>query len=167
MFTIREATIDDAESIALVLCLAWRWAYSSFLPAEFIEARSQLGPRTKRMRDFLAKPDLTLVAVDAGGNVIGFVNEFLPPYVEGFDAEIGGLYIAPDSARLGIGSALVKAMVDHFCSEGKKTMAIHTLADNPISCNFYEKIGGRRHANDTWNGYPSVWFAWDDLSIFG
>jgi len=166
MFSIREATIEDAESIALILCLCWRWAYSSFLPAEFIEERSNLERSIPRLREFLQKPDLALVAVDPSGKVIGFANEHLPPYIEGFDAEIGGLYVLPDSARLGVGRALVNAMVAHFRSQGKKTMAIHTLSDNQIGCNFYEKIGGRRHSNDTWNGYPSIWFAWDDLSIF-
>jgi len=162
-FTIRQAIPEDAEGIALVGYLAWRWAYSSFLPADFIEQRCNMDRRISVTKLLLAKPDLTIVAVDVDGHVIGVACEHLTPDLGGFDAEIGGLYVAPDAARMGVGRALVREMVHVFQSRGLKSMAIHTLSQNEIGCRFYEKIGGRRHSDATWHGYRSLWFAWDDL----
>jgi ribosomal protein S18 acetylase RimI-like enzyme len=163
---LRQATIDDAYEIAYVGYLAWRWAYGSFLTPEFIEERCNLERRIERTHKFLQEPGLVLVAVNDSDSVLGFASEHVDVACEGFEAEIGGLYVRPDAARLGAGRALVVAMVEDFKRRGLRSMAIHTLIQNEIGCNFYKKIGGRAHTETTWHGYPSIWFVWDDFSAF-
>jgi hypothetical protein len=43
-------------------------------------------------------------------------------------------------------------------------MIIHTLAENPMSCNFYASLGGTWHQDTEWYGYPSVYFSWNEIS---
>ena len=163
--TIRQGSIDDADRLAEIAVAAWIWAYSSFLPSEFMKTRTEPAKRAQRIRETWDPENLVLVAVDGDGAVCGFASEHRPCSLEGYEAEIGALYVHPDAARNGVGSALVRKMVAEFLARGLQSMAIHTLAQNEIGCRFYEKLGGIRGQEDTWNGYPSVWYVWSDLAI--
>jgi ribosomal protein S18 acetylase RimI-like enzyme len=156
-------TTDDTERIAEILVDAWIWAYSSFVPPELMAERTNLPNRIRRIRESWNSDNLTLVGVNQRGTVCGFASERKPCELDGYQAEIGALYVDPNYNRTGVGSALVRAMADDFLSRGLKNMAIHTLAQNEIGCRFYAKIGGARDAEDVWNGMPGVWFVWPEL----
>ena len=161
--TIRIGTLADIPGIAEISVAAWKWAFSSFLPPEFVQSRTDLNRRNASLQKACSADQLCLVAVNDQDTICGYALEHSPCSLEGYQAEIGGLYVHPEMARMGIGLALVKSMVGEFCWRGSDSMAIHTLAQNEIGCNFYAKLGGVRDQETSWNGYPSVWYVWPDL----
>ena len=159
---VREALENDIEGIARVWIAAWRWAYASVLPADFIEARCDLGRRMDNARADLSRG--RMLVVDEEG-VQGFARALVPSSRAGFDAEISGLYVHPDASRKGVGHALVRAMAGEFLHQGCRSMAIQTLRDNAIGRGFYEKIGGDLVGTDEWSGFPCVWYGWDEARL--
>ena len=164
-FIIRDAAIEDIDSIAQVAVNAWNFAYSTFLPPEFMAARADPSKRAHRMRENWRTDVHQIVAVSGDGVVLGFAFEHRPGSLEGYDAEIGALYVDPNASRSGVGRALVTEMVRRFRDLGFQSMAIHTLTENRIGCSFYEKLGGQEGPYTTWNEVPSRWFVWPDLNI--
>ena len=162
---VREATEDDLEAIARVAVASWRWAFASFLPAGFMDERCDLDRRTAGVRRHWSQGGRFLVA-DPGG-VVGFASEHHPTLLAGFESEVGGLYVHPEAAGRGVGQALVAEMVRGFLARGAGSMAIHTLAENRIGRGFYERLGGRIVATDEWNGFPCVWYGWDEEGMRG
>jgi len=159
---IRDAKIEDADRIGQIAVDAWNYAYSSFLPAEFMSARCDPSRRAQRMRDRWSEDDLRLVAL-SDDEVIGFAFELTPSQVAGIDSESEALYVDPIFSRIGAGRALVEEMVKRFVARGARSMAVHTLAENKIGCAFYKKMGGMEGPYTTWNDFPSRWFIWPDL----
>lgn len=163
-FTVRDAVIEDCDAMGRIAVAAWQFAYADFVPAEFLAARADPTARARRMRESWITDTLRLVAEDSDGRVIGFAFEERPPKLEGFDVEIGALYVDPPSSRMGVGRRLVIEMVRRFAMRGAATLAIHTLAENQIGCRFYEKLGGQAGPLTTWNEIPSKWYTWPDLT---
>jgi GNAT superfamily N-acetyltransferase len=161
---IRAVTFEDIEAMAEVAVRGWRWAYRGVISDETLD-QLDIGARVRRLQENWKPERLCLVAV-VDDRVVGFASESNPPQIPGFDSEIGGLYVDPDYARFGYGRELVKAMVRQFVDRGAQTMCIHTLKANRIGRSFYEKIGGVLVAEDTWNDYPAVWYAWPRLVEF-
>jgi len=165
---IRDANIDDVEGIAQVALDAWNFAYSSFLPPEFMAQRSNPVRRAQRMRENWRNDVNQIVAVTRTGTIAGFAFEHRPCTLDGFDAEVGALYVDPASSRAGVGKSLVVELVGRFVRHGFNSMAIHTLAENAIGCAFYQKLGGQDGPLTTWHDFPSRWFVWPDLqTTFG
>lgn len=150
--------------MAFVVVRAWRFAYASFLPAEFIDSVADPDLFSERIRSSMERPAFRIVATSDDGRVIGLANERRPCSLEGYDAEIGGLYVDPEYSRSGVGRQLVTASAKEFASRGCHSMAIHTLAENRIGCGFYEKLGGQAGPTTTWEGFPSKWYVWPDLT---
>ncbi len=160
---IRRATHEDAFEISLIGWMAWRINFTEFLPEEFVERIWDLRGREASIKRDLKAGKFILVAIGEEGKILGFASQTAPASLEGFDAEIGALYVHPLEARSGIGTSLVFAMIAHFREEGARNMAIHTLAQNAPGCQFYEKLRGCRHQETMWEGYPGVWFAWNNI----
>ena len=152
--------------MAQVAVDAWHFAYQGILAPEFIQSIADLDKFTDNIQKSMMRPAHRLVAVSDKDTIVGFANERRPCKLEGYDSEIGGLYVAPSVSRFGIGSSLVIAMVHRFIADGHGSMAIHTLAENKIGSRFYEKIGGTNGPTATWEGVPSKWYVWDDLRRF-
>jgi|GEM_PF-3089185 len=164
-FTIRDAALEDAEEMALAACSAWQFAYRGILDQTFIDSVAEPISFAERIRGAMSKDAHRLVAVSANGEVIGFASERRPCSLEGFDAEIAALYVDPTSSRSGIGGELVREMVRRFLTDGRQSLAIHTLAENRIGSAFYEKMGGQPGPTTNWQGAPSKWYVWPDMSI--
>ena len=162
-YTIRRGCIDDVERIAEILCSAWLFAYADIVPAEMMVQFTDRPQRIQRLRETWNSDNLMLVAVNGEGLVCGFAIECQPCRLDDYDAEISSLYVHPSYSRSGIGGALMRAMGAAFLSRGLKSMAIRALSQNEIGCAFYAKHGGRRGAEDEWNGLPCIWFVWGDL----
>ena len=160
---VREATIEDTVRMGEIAVDAWTFAYASFLPAEFLAARNDPVARGNRMREAWGDGRYRLVGLDPNGRVTGFAIAICPSKLEGYDCEIEALYVDPKTIRGGIGQRMVEEMVIHFTAQGHRSMAIHTLAENVISCSFYAKIGGTAGPFTTWFDFPSRWFVWPNI----
>ena len=95
--TIRTATIDDARAIAEVHVASWLAAYRGLVPDDVLDAQS-VDARAAQWGEWLRKGETRTLLT---GGVDGFVTFWETTGM------IGALYVAPASARRGIGSALI------------------------------------------------------------
>ena len=165
-FTVRGACINDVDGMAIVACRAWQFAYQGILDQSFIDSVADPISFAERIRGAMSKEAHRLVAVSPDSTILGFANERRPCSLEGFDAEIAALYVDPTSSRSGVGRSLVREMASRFQSDGKRSLAIHTLEQNRIGSAFYEKIGCQLGPISTWQGVASKWYIWPDMSTF-
>ena len=136
--SVRLATTDDAAAIASIQAEALRQNYSELLPAaaisEFDVAAATNGwataigsPPSPRHRVF--------VAVDLAG-VVGFAAS--APATDAdlnpdLDAELPAFHVAPGHTRLGHGSRLMAAAVDHAHDDGVNRLVMWVFAvDDPM-----------------------------------
>ncbi len=141
--TVREATLDDAHTIALVHVRTWQVAYAHVFPAAELRNVS-VEARTERWREGLASPragDVTFVAVDDSGAVVGFAS-----IGRGRDepVEIGELYaiyVSPKVWGAGIGQRLMAHALSRLRAERFREAILWVLDDNPRSRRFYELAG--------------------------
>ncbi len=160
---LREATHCDIESMAGVAVRAWRYAFSSFLPATFIEKVANQDSFSERIGRSMENPAYRIVATASGGPIVGFASESRPCSLEGYDTEIGGFYVDPDASRSGVGRLLITHMAHHFALRGCRSLAIHTLEENAIGSSFYEKMLGEIGPKTMWEGFPGKWYVWYDI----
>jgi GNAT superfamily N-acetyltransferase len=129
--TIRTATIDDARALAEVHVASWLAAYRGMVPDEVLDAQSVDG-RAAQWEEWLRTGDTrTLVA----GGVDGFVT------FSETTSEIGALYVAPDRARRGIGSALIDAAHAALHAAGRDEAYLWVFEANAPARAFYAGHG--------------------------
>jgi len=126
---IRRAEPADSRAVAV-------------LAAELAEAED---PRVVRARidALIAHPDhVVLVATARDGEVVGWVHAFVarrvqtPPF-----AEIGGLLVAPDHRRYGVGAALCRRVGAWADTMGLSSVRVRSRSDRAHSASFFETVG--------------------------
>ena len=141
---IRTAQSKDAAEIARIHVEAWRDAYATLLPPEYL---ARLDPRIEAARWNRAadnRLENTLVA-DADGAVTGYAiigparDQRATPA-----GEIYALYVETDWHEQGIGRALVEAAFERFRGRRIAEAVIWCLEGNVAARGFYERCGGRR-----------------------
>lgn len=140
--TIRKAMLTDAKGIAKVHVDSWKTTYANIVPAEYLnnlsyESREQMWTNAIPYGG-------VYVAESNDGKIIGFSKggkERSGNY-SGYDGELYAIYILKEFQGKGIGSALVKPVVDEIKSMGLNSMLVLVLKDN-ISYKFYESLGAR------------------------
>ena len=129
--TIRPATIDDARAIAEVHVASWLAAYRGLVPDEVLDAQS-VDARAAQWDEWLRKGETrTLVA----GDVDGFVTFWET------SGEVAALYVAPDRARHGIGSALIDAAHAALRAASRDEAFLWVLEANAPARVFYAARG--------------------------
>jgi GNAT superfamily N-acetyltransferase len=140
---IRDADKCDAVGIARVHARAWEAAYQGLLSEAVIRAHSRKRP--DRWATYLDGPpdgEHVLVAVE-GGHIAGFATA-RPSPDEGADAgqiEVSALYVEPDTWGVGIGDALLRALLERLSLAGSKTATLWVLAGNTRARCFYDRRG--------------------------
>lgn len=89
-------------------------------------------------------PERCLVC-ECGDRLLGFVCAICFPsfcYVDPV-GELTELFVRPDERRMGIGQALVRAMIDQLRSEGVVDIRLLTGQDNHAAQALYEQCGFR------------------------
>jgi ribosomal protein S18 acetylase RimI-like enzyme len=125
-WSIRPARPEDAGSVAEVLCAAGVEAWGPWLGAE----------RVRRANDGVRHP-ADVVAVSATGAVLGFVAS------DDGTGEITRLYVHPDAAGGGIGSALLDRALVALRAAGRAQAWLNTEERNERARRFYERHGWR------------------------
>jgi len=129
--TIRTATIDDARAIAEVHVASWLAAYRGLVPDDVLDART-VQTRTAQWDEWLRKGETrTLVT----GGVDGFVTFWETSGL------IAALYVAPDRARRGIGSALLGAAHAALYAAGHDEPYLWVFEANAPARAFYAAHG--------------------------
>lgn len=142
--TIRQAQVEDVESLARLHVDAWHRTYADIIP-KIEEMGFTLESQRENWGEMLSQQqrgEITLLAFE-DGVLAGFIcagpaQEERPIS----QAEIYALYVDYARHKKGIGAALMKAAFDALAERGYSTVALWVLADNP-ACGFYDRLGGK------------------------
>lgn len=167
--TIRRAALSDAAAIAHVHVDTWRTTYRGLLRPAFLESLSY-EQREGQWRRALAPgaPGVVSVVGEREGPVIGFaaggpVRDGSAPPDAG---ELYAVYLLEPYQRHHLGSALVRAVAESLVAEGRRSLVVWVLAQNP-SLHFYEALGGHRSDERTvkiaGDELEEIAFGWADL----
>ncbi len=167
--TIREATPNDATGIAEVHVRSWQTTYAGILPQEHIDRRT-VAVRTSKWNEILRVGEQYIfVACDPAGTIVGFASGGASSEpVDGFDAEIGTIYILPGAQGRGIGKRLLGAISEALRAEGFQAVWVRVLSDNRSAREFYEKCGAEVvcETEEEIDGfvYREHFYGWRDLA---
>ncbi len=140
---IRPVVRNDAQRLAHVHVEAWRTAYRSILPGEFLDKLSKQD-RQEKWETILSKdaPHEFNIAAEVDGQIVGFAgggpernND--PRFV----GELYALYLLTQYRRQGIGTALLNESMNLLTNRDMHSMKVWVLKENPFR-NFYKKRGG-------------------------
>ncbi|HEX5274002.1 MAG TPA: GNAT family N-acetyltransferase [Candidatus Rubrimentiphilum sp.] len=168
-FTIRAATLDDAAAIAGVQVRTWHAAYAGMLPQEHLDRRT-VELRTAQWNQRLrAGEEDVFVACDPRGSVVGFATGLASSEpVDGFDGEIGAIYVLPEAQARGLGKRLLSAVGTALRAKGFQSAWLRVLSDNLPARRFYETLGAEIVCETTEEidgfEYREHFYGWRDLS---
>jgi L-amino acid N-acyltransferase YncA len=165
---IRPAQRSDASGIARVHVDCWRSTYAGLVPQAHLESLSHQ-QREKDWDCWLA-PSGTIhvfVAVE-GSQIAGFASAGRYRGTnQDFKAELYAIYLLAEHQRKGIGSRLMRGVMEKLVQEHMTSMVAWVLALNPAR-GFYEKLGGKPIAEKMvmvgGSKLPAVAYGWRDVS---
>lgn len=168
-FTIRPAAPNDAQAVARIRVLGWRFAYQGLVPQGYLDSLN-VAEDTERMCGYLSQlpqnlpPNKSAPGLNSGDSgkrsfmlatrddaVLGFCRFSAAPNntdrVE--RATPGGemvgrlhsLYIDPDALGQGIGHALMSHALSTFAVWGRERAHLWVLEGNSRAVSFYERQG--------------------------
>ena len=115
---------------------------------------------------------MTIFVAESEGEIVGFGacgsqrDEALKR--EGFDGEVGAIYVLRSHQRAGVGNSLMSLMSRKLLDEGRRAAALWVLRENVSARTFYERLGGAvvGERNDEESGamLAEVAYGWSDLS---
>jgi GNAT superfamily N-acetyltransferase len=165
--TIRPATPDDADPIARVHLASWKTTYPGIIPQNYIDSlrvENGIAQWQKRLAESAA---IVFVSEDESG-IFGFAagGAIIHP-VDGYDAELGALYLLASHQHRCAGRALVRHIAETLHQQGFQTMVVWALEANP-ACGFYQRLGGVQVAAQTIDiggaTLPELAFGWPDIT---
>jgi len=150
---VRPVEPAEHEAVADLTVSVYADVLGGLLSPEYRAELAEVGRR--------AREAVVLVAVEAGGRVVGSVT-YVPgvgPYAE-FEAPdeagIRMLVVAADRHRRGIGSALVRACIERAHREGRLRLSLHTTAEMAPAHRLYAGLGFRRAPERDWKPEPGM-----------
>ena len=164
---IRQANPKDAPRIAWVHLESWKTTYPGIVPQSYMDGlKVETGIQNWRERLTQADGPIVFVAEDEA-EIFGFAagGTMIHP-VDGFDGELGAIYLLLSHQRRGAGAALVRRMASALVERGFLSMVVWVLKANP-SRRFYERMGGVLVAEQGIEiggvTLPEVAYGWKDL----
>src|SRR5690242_16675225 len=108
MVTIRQAEIEDAESIGSVHVLSWRTTYAGIVPGPYL-ASLDSESRSRNWREQIGAGAATILIVEDEMGVFGFAcGGKLRDPIDEFDAELYAIYLLKEKQKEGVGKALIR-----------------------------------------------------------
>lgn len=153
VITVRNARLNDAESIALVHDAAWRGAYRGIIPGRELE-RMIARRGSIWWRDAINRGSRVIV-MEFDEEVQGYAS-YGPNRVPSlpYQGEIFELYLAPEFQGLGFGRHLFKSARVDLSNHGYHSSLVWALLENERAMDFYRRLGGRvvRRAQERFAG---------------
>ncbi|MCU1517204.1 MAG: acetyltransferase [Pseudarthrobacter sp.] len=151
--TIRRATADDAGPLAALAAVTFPLACPPSSSPEDIAAHLANTLSERHFAAYLADPDVTVLVIDADGDLRGYsllVNRpaqdpdvasalALAPSVE-----LSKCYVHPDHHGLGAAAELMHASLDAAAEAGAGGVWLGVNSQNARAIRFYEKSGFRK-----------------------
>ena len=145
----RQADVSDADMIGALHVATWRETYRGILPNELLVGLS-VEARSAMWRSVLSGTvdweGTDVLVAENGGGIVGFGacgaqrDENLRG--QGFDAEIGAIYVLQTEQRAGTGTSLMHLMARSLLSSGRKAASLWVIRENAHARAFYEELGG-------------------------
>ena len=165
--TIRDATKQDASSIARLHTESWKIVYRGILPDTYLDNDLE-AERIEHWQDKMNNlPSLDRVWVaETDGAIIGFIAIWL---VEpgGPEALVCNLHVSPRHKGQGIGKALLASAAKWMITGSKTSCYLYVYDANLPAIRFYEKMGGQPDGKYIYNiagiPIPETIFRWTDL----
>lgn len=139
---VRKALLTDAPGLAKVHVDTWRTTYRGTVPDGYLLNLSY-ERSAKNAELMLSEGIYHYFLAEEAGTVVGFVtggpnrgNE------EGYDAELGAIYILKEAQGKGTGRALFLSLAEDLATAGFRSMILWVLEENRPARRFYEAMGG-------------------------
>jgi ribosomal protein S18 acetylase RimI-like enzyme len=147
---IRNAKVEDAESIGRIRVEAWRSAYRDFLPSQFL---ADLDPNKNLdgLREVILSPNppFQLLIADVNGTVAGYAIYGKPRYnTQTRTLELWALNISPTSWRQGIGRSLITEVLVAARNELFNRVELWCIEGNSPAISLYESLGFARTGDE-------------------
>jgi ribosomal protein S18 acetylase RimI-like enzyme len=148
--TIRKGIVSDAPNIARMHVASWLETYEGIVPDEMLAGLS-VPRRTAAWEDILRDPtkhnDSVVYVNEARDTIAGFGacagQRDLSLRNQGFEGEIGSLYVLRTFQRRGIGRALMSVLASDLLGRGLHGVALWVLQENIPARRFYEQCAGK------------------------
>ena len=149
---IRPVESADLGSLVTVFRACWNISYRDLISTEVREAMDIATTTNLLAASANPKPGrFTLVATDE--EIIGFAS-----FGNDADDESRGhlfsLYVSPESAGKGIGSALLTSVITQLVALDKPDITLWVFKENPTAIGLYRKFGfsetGREKTDERW-----------------
>ncbi len=146
---IRKATVADAPRVAQMHVESWLETYTGVVPDVILAALS-VPRRTLAWESILRDPAMqdgnVVYLKEVGDAVAGFgacsEQRDVDLRGQGFDGEIGAIYVLKRFQRRRFGRALIEALASDLIGRGFRGVALWVLKENAHARHFYEKCGG-------------------------
>jgi ribosomal protein S18 acetylase RimI-like enzyme len=155
---VRTAQLHDADVIAAIHVRSWQHAYRGHMPQSFLD-QLDVAARAQRWRDTLAESTNVVFLSESAERVTGFLNlrPSRDPDAPSGAGEIAGLYVEPDDARQGHGSALLTAALGRARALAFTRVTLWVLSGNAVARAFYEgrsfRPDGAEKQDDRWGDF--------------
>lgn len=171
----REAGCGDAGALGTLHVASWRETYVGILPAEMLAGLSA-DERSSMWGAVLDDParfgGTSIFLGEHAGTLVGFGtctaqrDEALS--AQGWDGEIGALYVLRSHQGQGIGTALMGFMAVRLLDQGRTKASLWVLRQNRPARRFYERLGGlligEKEEAQAGTILTEVAYGWADLS---
>ncbi|MBR0491831.1 MAG: GNAT family N-acetyltransferase [Clostridia bacterium] len=142
---IRTATINDVGQIAKIKIEGWQTAYKGIIDNDFLD-NMNLNEEIKKRKNNIEN-GVDIIVAELNNEIVGFclyrnyIKE--PENYHNANCELSALYVKSSLKRKGIGSKLMKYVIQKLKNQGKTQMILGCLKENSPSRTFYEKMGGK------------------------
>jgi GNAT superfamily N-acetyltransferase len=140
---IRDATVDDADAVALVHVHGWLWGYRGLLPDEYLDGLSA-ERRAEQWRSWLLEPGRTRTRLaEEDGACVGFAvsGPSRDPGADDDTGEVYAIYVEEEVAGTGVGTELLGSAVAWLTERGFARATLWVLEGNARARRFYEREG--------------------------
>lgn len=140
-WSVRPATVDDAEAIETVRISTWKASYRGVVPDAYLDNLEVQSSRVVQIQEAIDRADAgaRLLAV-ADSQVIGMGIAGAPQDDQAPNGvgEIYAVYVLPDWQGRGVGRALLQRLTSALQALGFRSAILWTLRDRHPTRRFYE-----------------------------
>ena len=140
-FTVRRARIKDAGNIARVHVESWKTTYIGIVPDAYLASLTPES-RTEMWKGWLNEGKALVFVAEDATRVFGFASGGkVRDAIRGYDAELYAIYVLQQKQRHGVGTSLVRKLVEALRSDGFQSLIVWVLEKNP-AVDFYVNLRG-------------------------
>lgn len=148
-YTIRRATLEDAEALASVHETTWRETYNGLLSEQMLDALTA-NARAAAWRRMLTGESghlSTTYVAERAGRIVAFGScgeQRNPDFARsGYPGEFTAVYVLKSDQRRGLGTRLMRAMMDDLAGRGLAGFTLWVPRENIPARSLYEQLGGK------------------------